>query len=289
MRRTRATSVRALRDMLDDPLTIVRLKLYSHYTNTAVDLIRQAEGHPDALPHDWAARMHDYKEWLRGRHVNCPEDVDRAIKSASVELSEEQRQAVINDVVRAIEACWPRFDHMDKSKPLWEMRAKWHPASPPPPANSDGELMDVLGPFFKFGDPKSSELLQEAKRYSQDWHAGRLDAHVKPPADKDGKPVHVRAATFWRLKSTCKAYPRLRHVALHYLSIPLSTASVERAFSKLTRMESPLRMRLLDENVRRQHFIQCHKTAVSAKLTAAVDQATGGVPGGAAGAGKPVA
>jgi DNA-binding LytR/AlgR family response regulator len=36
-------------------------------------------------------------------------------------------------------------------------------------------------------------------------------------------------------------------------------------------MESPLRMSLLDENVRRQHFIQCHKSAVVGKLAAAVD------------------
>ena len=83
----------------------------------------------------------------------------------------------------------------------------------------------------------------------------------------------MKAASFWRLKTTKESYPRLRRVALHYLSIPLSTASVERAFSKLTRMESPLRMSLLDENVRRQHsgFIQCHKSAVVGKLAAAVD------------------
>jgi len=269
VRRTRATSVRSLRVMLDDPLTLVRIMVYSHYTNTAVDLIRQAEGHPDALPHDWAARMGAYKTWLRDRHINCPEDVDRAIAAAKVQLSAEQRQVVINDVVRAIEACWPRFDHMDASMPLWEMRAKWHPATPP--ATTEGELIDALGPFFKFGDEESTALQQEAARYSQDWHAGRLDKHVKPAAGKDGKPVYMKAATFWRLKTTKEAYPHLRRVALHYLSIPLSTASVERSFSKLTRMESPLRMRLLDKNVRRQHFIQCHKSAVVEKLAAAVD------------------
>ena len=78
---------------------------------------------------------------------------------------------VINDVVRAIEACWPRFDHMDASMPLWEARAKWHPATAP--ATNEWGLTDALGPFFKFGDAESTALQQEAARYSQDCHGTR--------------------------------------------------------------------------------------------------------------------
>ena len=147
---------------------------------------------------------------------------------------------------------------------------QWHPATAP--ATNEGELTDALSPFFKFGDAESTALQQEAARYSQDWHTGRLDRHVKQAVGKDGKPDYLKAASFWRLKTTKESYPHLRRVALHYFSIPLWTASVKRAFSKLTRMESPLRMSLLDENVRRrQHFIQCHKSAVVGKLAATVD------------------
>lgn len=64
--------------------------------------------------------------------------------------------------------------------------------------------------------------------------------------------------------------PLLWRVALQCHSIPLSFASVERVFSKLARMESPLRMLLLDESVRCEHVIQCHKCTVEGKLHTAL-------------------
>ena len=82
----------------------------------------------------------------------------------------------------------------------------------------------------------------------------------------------MKSASFWRRKEMKERYALLHRVALHYLSVPLSSASVERAFSKLTRMESPLRKSLLDEGVRREHFLQCHKATVETKLAASIEQ-----------------
>jgi hypothetical protein len=267
--------------MLADPKTIVRLRLYAHYTATAVDLIREAEGHPDALPHNWVKRMEAYQKFLEERHVNCPPDIDAAITASKVKLTHEQRQHVINDVVRAIEACWPRFNHMDESMPRWKSREAWHPENKPP--QTQAAIQEALGPYFIMGDVDSATLLTEATAYADEW--------AKPvgAVGADGKPGHVNPVEYWRNEELLPRFPRLQRVALHFLSLPLSTACVERAFSKLTRMESNLRFRMLDETVRREHFLKCHKSAVLTKLEAATDAYEafmGSLEGGAAAAAK---
>ena len=252
-RRTRASTVKTLRAMLDDKLTRVRLLLYLQYTSDAVKLIRQAEAHPDNLPYDWVARMLEYKAWLEHRHVDCPTDITEAITSSGSSLSAMQRQAVTNDVVRSIEACFPRFNHSACSCGRCGIPPTSRPALRPA---SRSRLAS------SFASDQSHKLFKEAEAYARDWQAGKFDTWLKL--------VPVKAASFWKRASIVKVYPLLSRVALHYLSIPLSSATVERAFSKLTRMESPLRKALLDESVRREHFIQCHRTAIEVKLDEAV-------------------
>ena len=69
--------------------------MYLYLSEFGVTLIKEAEGNPNTLPHDWASRMEFWRrDILERAHSNTEEYLDGAIHEAGVILSNEQYNEV---------------------------------------------------------------------------------------------------------------------------------------------------------------------------------------------------
>jgi len=107
----------------------------------------------------------------------------------------------------------------------------------------------------------------------------------KPVPGPAGKGVYVDPVAFFNRPDVMKEFPLIPEIALFFLSVPLSTASVERTFSLLTRMEDPTRLRMKDASVVDEHFLQCHRDLIESKMHAALQACIDSRKGTAAAAG----
>ena len=97
-------------------------------------------------------------------------------------------------------------------------------------------------PQKKNADPGSS-VKAELKRYIQNAES------ISEEADND-------CLDFWN--SHAKVYPRIYKVAMRVLSVPATSAPVERVFSHGGIIMRPHRARLSDTNLSRLIFLKCN-------------------------------
>lgn len=267
VRRNRSISTQRLRGAFRAPDLQVRLMLFKYHADDAAAVIKAAEGNPDTLPHNFVASLEALQTKQTTGHDDSEPIVDEFIKEAGAALTSTQRQHLLNDVYRGIEAAWPKWEHMNHCLPYFRRRELWHPANRPPATAA--EVRHAAGDLWN--SFVASDLEREALKYSAAWATERWAAIVRPanlgPAeDGTGPGVWVDPISFWNRDDVRKEFPRVRKVALHYLSVPLSTACVERSFSGLGDMEDPNRLSMLDESVRAEHFVQAHKLTVEEML-----------------------
>lgn len=286
MRRDRLCRYRALCKLLQDPLTKPRVFLYARMTRDAVTLIRQAEGNASALPHDFFARLKAYNEWLE--HIHDAADtgktrafVDRIVddRCTGTALSEAQRLELKANVECAIEAGHPKLKHLDDVVPLLRRRESWHPRNEPPTGFDD--IMEAAGRFVD--DLEGFDA--EANRYREAWkrnkwaawttardHAGCAggDFDLEAADAATGATIpHVDPIAFWNQEDLQRDFPSVRKCAMYYLSVPLSTACVERSFSIMRFMEQPHKLAKKDEMVEAEMFLRCNADIVDEMLAGA--------------------
>lgn len=274
-RRNRRTTTDLLRAQFADPTLPVRLRLYKYYTDDGADVIKAAEGNVASLPHTWVADLEAWKDKLKEGWVDPQPMVEEFMEEAEVELTAEQQKHLRWDVARGVELAWPKWRHLEQSLPFFRRREAWHPANEPPATRE--AIKEAAGPMWN--SHNAAQLEKEGKAYAKKWRSGRWKNIVRPEnlgkprlghdgkVPKGAKGVWVDPVKFWKRKDVQSEFPLLRAVAMHYLSIPLSTACMERSFSGLRNMEGDNRKALKDAGLRNEHFIRSYKDMVKTLLS----------------------
>jgi hAT family C-terminal dimerisation region len=151
---------------------------------------------------------------------------------------------------------------MDKKWDLIKLRERFHPLNAPPYEPKD--VRQVAGKFYSLR--KASSLQLQATQYSNAWKTNRWDDVLRPPVVAGAPRVYVDAVAFWDRDNIKREFPLIREIALYYLSVPLSTACVERTFSLLHIMDDDTRMAMGDALLENELFVRCHRKALEEKL-----------------------
>lgn len=247
-------------------------------------LIKESEGDANCISHDFVRRLKAYKKLLETTHADPEPIIDAAVEESGVKLTDDEYADVQQRLERGIEEAHFRWRHLDEVMPLLEKREAWHPGNEPP--STEAAIKEAAGYLWNLGT--GAALVEEALRYHAKWKTGCWDAFVHPvqPAPlpkgkrrgQTWRPVYVDVMAFFNLPEVVRDFPRVRRVALHYFSILLSTACVERSFSGLRVMESDLRLAMTDKSVENEHFLRCHADQVKAKMDSAVASVEERVP-----------
>jgi hypothetical protein len=95
LRATRASLYERLVALLKDPRTRVRLSTYLYLSDMGVSLIKECEGNPNALPHDWAART---EFWRRNILEEAHRDTEQYLDAVIDEIGSPLTEDHYNDV-----------------------------------------------------------------------------------------------------------------------------------------------------------------------------------------------
>ena len=123
-----------------------------------------------------------------------------------------------------------------------------------------------------------ADLQLEAARYRSKWLTGcwQTVTHPEQPAAaaagaKAPPRVYCNPIKFWGRDDVKLAYPLLFRVAMWWMSVPLSSACVERSFSILHYMQDSNRMSMLDDGIVTELFIRCQRPRVERMAREAVN------------------
>ena len=112
----------------------------------------------------------------------------------------------------------------------------------------------------------ASTLQLQATQYANAWKTNRWDDVLRPPVVAAAPRVYVDAVAFWDRDDMKREFPLIREIAMYYLSVPLSTACVQRSFLLLHIMDDDTRMAMGDALLENELFVRCHRQALEEKL-----------------------
>ena len=292
-RRDRLAKYNDLYSLITDALTKPHVLMYHDMTKDAVALIVESEGNASSLPHDFLQRLNAFRTWIELTHGGESDDdapckyVGRFIVKSGETLAPEQRQQLIDNVVCALEAGYIKLRHLDHVLPMLRRRELWHPSRPPPATPAEINAAAV-------GGTADVRFLAQAQAYAEEWKRSNwgmwsptvttssaatsaTDSAAAVASDDDASAAaaargdSIDPLLFWNQDDIVRHFPLMRSCALYHLSVPLSTAAVERSFSILRFMEQKHLLKKGDSTVEAEMFLRCNSTIVDDVLRARME------------------
>lgn len=199
---------------LKSDLARARVVAAIQLTHGGAALIKASEGGINAIPFQWASLVRAYLKMLAKAHAE-PEGVVAIVQQKLGKvLSAADRAALITDIECAVEAAWLKIKvPLEAALPFLDVIAAVDSREAPPATDAP-----FLGP--EGGRPYDFNLVMGIEFYREKW--------ASYPATERANP-----AKFWRarLREPNICMKALAEHALWYLSLPFSTAPVERSFS----------------------------------------------------------
>ncbi len=115
----------------------------------------------------------------------------------------------------AIEELQSKWRHTHKPLGLIKLRERFHPLNAPPCEAAD--VRKVAGKFYSL--TTSSTMQHQATKYSNDWKAKRWEDILRPVVVEGAAADFVDAVAFWNRDEMKHEFPRIREIAMYYLSV----------------------------------------------------------------------